>query len=118
MAGYMLELLHDLANDKLDIDTKCDIIVATKELLVAGVIQQSDIKELCAYLRGIKLSNYDNVVFLIARLEEKTQYTDAKFVDKWLSNNPQYVIVRHVLLKKLKERGRTLCLNRRRGTTL
>lgn len=102
MAGYIRELLFDMANGKLDdarhADTRCDIIACIQMLVDTKQVDAHDILCLDKFLAGYVLSElsrtYSNakerLIKTLALIEYTSGYTDELFISTVMSKYPKF----------------------------
>lgn len=100
MSIYVRELLFDL--DKLDIITKCDILVGIQYLYATEQINYGAVYVLNKYLEGYSTHEIssivddtpenltENITSTLALLEDRIQYFDEAIVQQGLRIYPKY----------------------------
>lgn len=102
MAGYVRELLVDLASGKLDdtmhTDVRCDLLSCIQRLVDTKQVDAHDILCLDKFLAGFSLADL-TIIYVnaaerlsktLALIEYTSGYTDESFLSKMMSKYPTY----------------------------
>lgn len=115
MAGYIKELFADVAREKIDVITRCDLHAALQRLYDTGQIDKNDLIVLTKYSQGYSLAelqvDYPNaderLIRTLALVEYESGYTDAGYLHRVKVVLPKYNANIRAYANLLHKHGRT-----------